>query len=149
MTRYQMSAATRMSNLRFELLRHRAYLENYLKACLPERTQLDPQSLLNACQDQFQRLGAAVGDASGETFKAGQLAYALGWAHAHAWWPQPATDRLITDLGDDLDVVLMRWEYGRCEALESRASSSEMEAIWEGCRPTRKSAGAPVPAQAA
>ena len=48
---------------------------------------------------------------------AADLAYALGAAHALGTMLQPQTDRAIERAGAG-DMVLARWEFGRCETLE-------------------------------
>jgi len=51
------------------------------------------------------------------------------------WIDQPEIDRLVDEGAGDSDAVFMRWEFGRCEALEELCvCEAEVDKVWQTCR---------------
>lgn len=112
------------------------YLEQYLAQWGP----LDGAHLMRRAWDAFDDIGIQFGPQP----SFGELAYALGWAHARDWLPQPKMDERIERQGCEDNPVTMRWEYGRCEALEKFCKTNdEWRVLWRLCRIRRGEALSP------
>lgn len=113
-----MKAGEQTKGLEYERLDSWAYVESYLRQFGP----LDPSALMDVgwC-------ALAVFEAGGPLAaqQALELPYALGWAHALGWLPDRGLDERLSRVGCEDNVVTMRWEAGRCEALEQGCSASK------------------------
>ena len=92
---------------------------------------LDPAALLAVAREAFEEFNQRKPLRA----EVAEIPFALGWAHAFGWLPQQDIDTAIEVNGCDGDVILMKWEDGRCEALESVCRDQKgAEAIWQSCR---------------